>query len=94
MVIMLRLFSVAGIFAAAIATTLLMLLSGYFQAFLAPKPVNSFEVDKPVILTQQNGDPAITISRVLDMKIKQFLDSRLIFISQLRLIPLSTSGLA
>ena len=94
MVVILWPFSMAGIVTAAIAAMLLMLLSRHFKALLTPKPVNPLEVDQPVILTQQNSDPAIAVSRMLDMHIKQFPDHRLIFIRQFRLIPLSASRLA
>ncbi len=73
--------------------TPLMLLFMYFKAFLAPKPVNSFKVDKPALFSKLNRDPPIAVSRVLHMQDKQIINQRLILLGQFRIIPLGTSGL-
>ena len=44
---------------------LLMLLLAYLEAFLAPEPVNSFEVYEPAYLSQFYGYPAITGREVM-----------------------------
>ena len=82
----------AGILAAA-GIELLTLFPAYFKPFLAPETVNPLEIDYPVSFSQFDCDPAITVSRMLDMQLKQFLDYRLILVRQFRLIPLSTSSL-
>jgi len=92
MVVVLSFLTITTVLAGA-SVKLLMLPSGHFKAFLAPKPVNSLEINQPIILTQQNSDPAITVSRMLDMQLKYVSDYRLILIRQLWLIPLRASGL-
>ena len=77
MVIMLGLLAMAGIVTAA-GVTLLMLLLAYLEAFLAPKTVNPFEVDKPTLFPKLNRDSTITIPRVLHMQGKQIINNRLI----------------
>jgi hypothetical protein len=72
---------------------LLMLFLTYFEAFLAPEPVNSFEVYKPALLSKLYCYPAIPISRMLEMQNEQIVNHRLIFVRQFGLIPLGTSGL-
>ena len=83
--------TVTSISTAAVITTLFMLFSGHFQAFLAPEPVNPFEVYNPIFFSQLNGDPAIAVSWMLDMQRQQVFDYRLILVRQLRFIPLCAS---
>jgi hypothetical protein len=71
---------------------LLMLFPTYFTAFLAPKPVNSFEVYKPALLSKLYCDPAIAISGMLHVQDEQIVNYRLIFVRQFGLIPLGTMG--
>ncbi len=92
MVVILRPFTIAGIFAAAYIE-LLMLFPAYFKPFLAPEPVNSLEINKPALFSELYSYPAIAISWVLHMQYKQILDYRLILVGQFRFIPLGTSGL-
>jgi hypothetical protein len=61
---MLRPFAIAGIRTTAYMK-LLMLLLAYFEAFLAPKPVNPLEVDEPALLPELYCNPAIAVSRML-----------------------------
>ena len=89
---MLWLFTMTGVFTTA-CIELLVLLPAYFKAFGTPKPVNPFEVDYPVSFPQLDSYPAIAISRMLEVQFQQILDNWLIFIRQLGLIPLGTSGL-
>jgi len=66
MIIMLRSFTIAGIGTTAYMK-LLMLFLAYLEAFLAPEPVNSFEVYEPAYLSQFYCYPAIAVSRMLHM---------------------------
>ena len=93
MIVMLRPLTVTSISNAAVENMLFMLLPGHFQAFGAPKPVNPFEVDYPVSFSQLDSYPAIPVSWMLEVQFQQILDNWLIFIRQLGLIPLGTSGL-
>jgi hypothetical protein len=79
MVIILWPFTIAGIFTTA-CIELLMLFFAYFKAFLTPEPVNSFEVYNPIFLSELDGDPAITVSWMLDMQSQQVFDYRLILV--------------
>jgi len=81
-----------GIFATA-CIELLTLLSTYLKAFLAPEPVYPFEVNDPVSFPQLDSYPAVAVSWMLEVQFQQILDNQLIFIRQLRLVPLGTSGL-
>jgi hypothetical protein len=63
MIIMLRPFPMAGIGTTAYMK-LLMLLLAYLEAFLAPEPVNSFEVYEPAYFSKFYGYPAIAVSRM------------------------------
>jgi hypothetical protein len=90
MVIILWPFTMAGILTAA-GVKLPMLLPAYFKPFGTPESVNSFEVYNPIFFSELDGDPAITISWMLDMQSQQIFDYRLILIGLLGLIPLSTS---
>jgi hypothetical protein len=64
MIVMLRPFTIAGIRTTAY-TKLPMLLLAYFEAFLAPQPVNSFEVYEPALFYKLYCDPAIAVSGML-----------------------------
>jgi hypothetical protein len=66
MIVMLRPFTIAGIRTTAYMK-LLMLLLAYLEAFLAPEPINSFEVYKPASLSELYCYPAIAVSRMLDV---------------------------
>ena len=92
MVIVFRPLAMAGIVTTA-NMTLLMLLLMYLEAFLAPKPVNSFKIDEPTPFPKLNRYPAITIPGMLDMQNQHVVNNRLILIRQFRLVPLGTSGL-
>jgi hypothetical protein len=92
MVIILWLFAIAGVLTAAYIK-FLTLFPAYFKAFLAPEPVNSFEIYIPALFFELYSYPAIAISWVLHMQYKQILDYRLILLGQFRFIPLGTSGL-
>jgi len=70
------------------------LLSTYFQAFLAPKPIHPLEVHPPAVFPQQDRDPAISIARVLHGKAQDILDYQPILLGLFTLIPLSAAGLA
>ena len=48
----------------------LTLLPVYFKPFLAPEPINPFEVDYPIPFSQLDGNPAVTVSRMFEMKLK------------------------
>ena len=63
---MLRPFTIASIRTTAYMK-LLMLFLAYFEAFLAPEPVNSFEVYEPALLSKLYCDPAIAVSGMLDV---------------------------
>ena len=92
MIVMLRPFPIAGIRTTA-HMKLLMLLLAYLEAFLAPEPVNAFEVDEPAQLSELYCDSAIAISGMLHMQDEQIVNHRLILLWQFGLIPLGTSGL-
>jgi hypothetical protein len=66
MIVMLRPFTIAGIRTTA-HMKLLMLYLVYFEAFLAPEPVNSFEVYQPALLSELYCYPAIAVSRMSDV---------------------------
>jgi len=72
---------------------LLMLFLGYFEAFLAPEPINSFEVYEPALLSKLYCDPAIAVSGMLHVQDEQIVNYRLILLRQFGLIPLGASGL-
>ena len=67
MVIILRSFTIAGVLTTAYMK-LLMLFLAYFKAFLAPEPINPFEVYKPALFPKLYGYPTITVSRMLHMQ--------------------------
>ena len=90
MVIILRSLTMTGILTAT-CIKLFMLLPAYFKPFGTPESVNSFEVYNPIFFSELDGDPAITISWMLDMQSQQIFDYRLILIGLLGLIPLRTS---
>ena len=92
MVVILGLFTITGIFTTARVKPL-VLFPAYFKTFLAPKPVNPFEVDYPVSFPQLDSYPSIAISWMLEVQFQQILDNRLIFIRLFRLISLGTSCL-
>jgi hypothetical protein len=60
MVIILWPLAIAGILTAA-CIKFLMLLFAYLKSFLAPEPVNSFEVYKPALFLELYSYSAITI---------------------------------
>ena len=66
MIVVLRPFTIAGIRTTA-CTKLLMLFLAYFEAFLAPESVNSFEVYEPALLPELYCDPAIAVSGMFHM---------------------------
>lgn len=67
MVVILRFLAMAGVLAAP-NTKLLMLLFGYFEALLAPQPVNSLEVNNPALLSKLYCYSAITVSGTLPIQ--------------------------
>ncbi len=66
MVVILRPFTIAGIFITARLKPLVLLLA-YFKTFGTPEPVDSFEIYKPTLLPELYSYPAITVSRMLYM---------------------------
>jgi len=94
MVVMFRPSAVTGIGTAAVATTLLVLFSGHFQAFLAPEPIHPLEVNQPVFFTQLDGDPSIPIAGMLKVQLQHVPDHRRILVRQSGLVPLCTANLA
>jgi len=92
MIVMLRPLTIAGIRTAAY-TKLLMLFLAYFEAFLAPEPVDAFEIYEPALLSELYCYPAIAISRMLHVQDEQIVNYGLILLRQFGLIPLGTSGL-
>jgi hypothetical protein len=65
-VVILGPFTIAGVLTAAYMKLLTLFLA-YFKAFLAPKPINSFEVYKPALFSKLYCYSAIAVSRMLDM---------------------------
>jgi hypothetical protein len=63
-IVVLRPFTIAGIRTTAY-TKLLMLFPAYFEAFLAPEPINSFEVYEPAPFSKLYRYPAIAVSWML-----------------------------
>jgi hypothetical protein len=61
MVVILRLLAIAGILTGAYMK-LLMLFPAYFEALLAPKSINSFEVNKPALFSELYCYSAIAVS--------------------------------
>ena len=72
---------------------LLMLYLAYFEAFLAPEPINPFEVYQPALLSELYCYSAIAISWMSDVQDEQIINYRPILLRQFRLIPLGASGL-
>ena len=66
MIVILRPFAMTGVLTTA-CIVLLVLLSAYFKAFLAPEPVNPFEVNYPVSFPQLDSYSAIAVSWVLEV---------------------------
>ena len=66
MVVILRLLAMTGILAATKAKPLMLFLV-YFKVLLAPKPVNSLEVNKPALSSKLYCYSAIAVSGMLYM---------------------------
>ncbi len=66
MVVILRPFTIAGIFTTAHIKPLVLLLA-YFKPFSTPEPVDSFEIYKPTLLPELYSYPAIAIPWMLYM---------------------------
>ena len=52
-----------------------------------------FDVDPPALLPQLDGDVTIPVPRMLHMQDQDIVVDRLVFLGQLRRIPLRTAGL-
>jgi hypothetical protein len=92
MIVILRLFTIAGILTTARKEPFMLLLT-YLKPFGAPQAVNPFEVYRPAFLSELYGYPAIAVSWMPDMQSQQIFGYRLVLISQPGLIPLGTSAL-
>jgi|ETNmetMinimDraft_26_1059896.scaffolds.fasta_scaffold65331_2 hypothetical protein len=71
-----------------------LLLSAYFQPFLAPEPIYPLEVHQPAVFPQPDRNSAISIATVLLGEPQDILDYQAILLGLFTLIPLGAAGLA